>query len=77
MLEVVFQFFYIPAVSRIFFSVVTAGVNPRLPKIESAFKSILGASLHVTYFLSSPVSLVGITNDLSGVQPHRELHNAI
>ena len=45
MLEVVFQFFYIPAVSRIFFSVVTAGVNPRLPKIESAFKSILGASL--------------------------------
>ena len=46
MLEVVFQFFYIPAVSRIFFSVVTAAsVNPRLPKIESVFKSIFIRSL--------------------------------
>ena len=45
MLEVVFQFFYIPAVSRIFFSLVTAAsVNSRLPKIEIVFKSILSRS---------------------------------
>ena len=46
MLEVVFQFFYISAVSRIFFSVVTAAssVNSRLPKIEIVFKSILSRS---------------------------------